>query len=49
MLTVLMLLGFVGAVLAILGLTPRLESWATAPASSALDSDEDALEGTVRP
>ena len=50
MLTVLMVLGFVAAVLAILGLTPRLEHWATSvPASAGLDTDEDALEGTARP
>jgi hypothetical protein len=49
MLTVLLLSGFVVAVLAMLGFTPALEKWATAvPEPSNLDGDAE-LEGVARP
>jgi len=49
MLTVLLLSGFVVAILAILGFTPALEKWATAvPEPSNLDGDAE-LEGVARP
>jgi hypothetical protein len=48
MLTVLLLSGFVLAILAILGLTPALERWATAgPEPSNRDGDAE-LEGAGR-
>lgn len=47
--TVLLLSGFVGAVLAILGLTPRLEKWATSASPPVRDGERDAFEGAVRP
>jgi hypothetical protein len=48
MLTLLLLSGFVVAVLAILGFTPALEKWATAvPEPSNPDGDAE-LEGVAR-
>ena len=47
--TVLMFSGFVIAVLAILGLTPRLEEWATtAPAPAGAEGEQEAFDRATR-
>ncbi len=47
--TVLMFSGFVIAVLAILGLTPRLEEWATtAPAPAVAEGEQEAFDRAAR-
>jgi hypothetical protein len=43
---VVMVVGFVAVILAMLGLTPRLEEWATtAPAATGSERDDELVEG----